>query len=354
MKLDLTSNTHTLEKWFRRSAEGGAQIAVAPEGALDGYVVNEIIAHDYDTSRMSDVALEIDSTTIQHFQDLARELDMCLVFGFAEKVARDVFNCAVFIDYRGEICGKYHKMQFHEGYDNSWWFNRLGKTSRAFDTPYGRCGVMICNDRWNPLLAKIPALDGAQFLVIPAFGSNSKSQDDAVLARSVENNLPVIEANVGVSLIVSDGKIVATDRRQEGVTFADISIPAKRERNEAARGTAEAEFLAWRDVEMPKRLANRHREIGKVFPTATTKIGDHEISWHDARDIGVEGRAFNDTESFYDRLPARAKGVVRDPVWSLAQHAAGMCVRFSADAQSMTVRWKLRSDSLAMPHMPAT
>ena len=45
-----------------------------------------------------------------------------------------------------------HKMQFAEGYDKSWYFNRPGKKIRAFDTPLGRCGMLICNDRWNPLL----------------------------------------------------------------------------------------------------------------------------------------------------------------------------------------------------------
>ena len=31
--------------------------------------------------------------------------------------------------------------------------------------------------------------------------------------------------------------------------------------------------------------------------------------WADVRDWGVEGRGFNDNEAYFDRLPARAKGV---------------------------------------------
>ena len=266
VKLDLAGNTETLESWFRHAADGGAQLAVAPEGILDGYIVNEIIAREIPADRMRDVAVAIDSPTIRRFQQLARELRMCLVFGFAERIGEDVFNTAVFIDSAGDICGKYHKMQFAEGYDDTWWFNRPGSTSRAFNTPFGRCGVLICNDRWNPRLAKIPALDGAQFLVIPSFGSTSKSQDEAVLARGIETGLPVVEANVGVSLIVSDDRVATVRRQKQGITFGEIRIPADRMADPEARDRAEAEFLQWREKEMSVRLAKAIRRLDPRGP----------------------------------------------------------------------------------------
>jgi predicted amidohydrolase len=265
VKLDLVGNANLLEELFRRAAAGGAKIAVAPEGALDGYIVNEIISGQIQPERMKEVAIPLDSPEIGRFQNLARELEICMVFGFAELVrdsetqVEDVYNTAVFIDPEGRISGTYRKMLFAEGYDSSWWFNRLGAESRAFNTPYGRCGILICNDRWNPSLAKILALDGAQFLAIPAFGSTSLAQDEAVLERSVENGIPVIEANVGVSLIACNNRIVAVERRKNGVTFAEIDIPVRGERDIAERDRLEAEFLQWRSDEMQKRLA-RHLE----------------------------------------------------------------------------------------------
>lgn len=263
VKLDLAGNADRLEHWFRKAAAGGAKLAVAPEGILDGYAVNEIIAGEVPAARLREVALTIDSPMIGRFQKLANELDLCLVFGFAERVGDDLFNCAVFIDNVGEICGKYHKMQFAEGYDDSWWFNRLGAQSRAFDTPLGRCGVMICNDRWNPQLAQIPALDGAQFLVIPSFGSTSRKQDEAVLARGVENDLPIVEANVGVSLIVSDNRVAALNREVEGITFGEIDIPPRSTVDPSQRDRVERAFLNWRKTEMQRRLKKRLSDIGK-------------------------------------------------------------------------------------------
>ena len=263
-KFDLPHNAKRLESLFIQAATNGAKIAVAPEGALEGYVVNEIIAGKASPESMNNLAVPLDSRVVRRFQKLARQYDLCLVFGLAERIGKNVFNCAVFIDNTGKIAGKQHKMQFAEGYHPEWWFNRLAKNNRAFDTPYGRCGIMICNDRWNPMIARIPALDGAQFLIIPSFGSRSKAQDKAVLARAKENNLPIIEANVGVTLIVSENKIAAVDRHEEGITYSNIKIPSRHVIKPKERDRAEAEFMEWRKTEMQKRYERTMSRLKKA------------------------------------------------------------------------------------------
>lgn len=76
--------------------------------------------------------------------------------------------------------------------------------------------------------------------------------------------------------------------------------------------------------------------------------------WHDARKLPVEGQGWTDTKAPYDRLPAKAEGVVRDEVWNLSRDSAGIAIPFTTDAPAIKVRWTLTSDRLAMPHMPAT
>lgn len=78
------------------------------------------------------------------------------------------------------------------------------------------------------------------------------------------------------------------------------------------------------------------------------------LTWYDVRDWGVEGKGWSDTKRYFDRLPGRAEGVVRAPVWDLSRHSAGMVVRFSSDAPEIHVRYSLLSDRLALPIMPAT
>ena len=79
-----------------------------------------------------------------------------------------------------------------------------------------------------------------------------------------------------------------------------------------------------------------------------------DVEWHDVREWGVEGKGWSDTLRYFDRLPGKAQTSVREPVWTLSRHSAGMCVRFVSEATTIQVRYTLLSDQLAMPHMPAT
>ncbi len=257
-KFELADNCDRLEESFRRAARDGAELAVAPEGVIEGYVTNEIISGEAPAARIREVAVNMRGAVISRFRALARELGMSLAFGCAEKVGRNVHNCAVFIDPSGRLRGKYHKMQLAEGTHPAWWFNRLGRQSRAFPTPHGRCGFMICADRWNADIARLPVLDGARYLLIPSFGSRSKRQDKAVLARARENGVPIVEANVGVTLIISQGEVVALSRRERQILHATIEIPAEPSRGN--RDQHERAFLRWRRKEMPAWFEKRTKD----------------------------------------------------------------------------------------------
>ncbi len=88
--------------------------------------------------------------------------------------------------------------------------------------------------------------------------------------------------------------------------------------------------------------------------TATRPAVPDDLHWHDVRDWPVQGRGFSDTENFFDRLPARAKPVVRPEVWNLSRHTAGMQLHLQADAPEIFIRYQTLNENLAMPHMPAT
>ncbi len=91
-----------------------------------------------------------------------------------------------------------------------------------------------------------------------------------------------------------------------------------------------------------------------INPRVGTLDADSNTVWYKAKLLGIEGKGWSETESDYDRLPMRAKGIVRKPVWELSQSSAGIYVRFNTDASSVNVRWTLTNKDLDMPHMPAT
>lgn len=80
---------------------------------------------------------------------------------------------------------------------------------------------------------------------------------------------------------------------------------------------------------------------------------DNLTSWFDLRQLGVEGRGWNDAKAFYDRLPAKAEGRVRPEIWDLSRHSAGMCVRFITDATIIHARWSVALLALGLPNMAA-
>ncbi len=81
------------------------------------------------------------------------------------------------------------------------------------------------------------------------------------------------------------------------------------------------------------------------------------INWWDPAENTfhvIEGQAWPDNvQSSYDRLPAKAEKNVRQPVWNLSKHSAGLLVRFWTNAPNIHVRYQVGGNH-AMPHMPAT
>ena len=260
-KWDKAGNADRMEELFVRAAQKKPRLILTTEGALEGYVVMEIVEGRATAEAMLEVAEPIDGPYIRRFQELARTLNTCLAFGFAERIGDEAFNCALFLDQEGEICGRYHKVQLAEGTHPSWQFNRVGHRLRAFDTPIGRAGFVICNDRWNPDIARALVLDGARIILIPSYGAKTKRQNQAVLARARENGVPIVEANVGMNLIISKGEICAYQWGNDQITYGVVDIPAA-PGAEAAR-QAEQDYLAAQTPEMERRYQRTMEKVGR-------------------------------------------------------------------------------------------
>mgnify|MGYP001172531639 CR=1 FL=1 len=76
--------------------------------------------------------------------------------------------------------------------------------------------------------------------------------------------------------------------------------------------------------------------------------------WYDVQSWGVEGKGWEQTLAYYDRLPARAESLVTPAVWRLSRMSAGLCTYFKTNSRTIRARWRLGQQELAMPHMPAT
>ena len=258
-KWDKDYNADKLEALFRTAAQEQPDLIVATEGVFEGYVVMDVIEHPEKVPAMLDIAEPLDGPYIRRFQALAQELRTCLCFGFAERIDDEVYNSVVFIDQEGVIRGRYHKTQLAEGTHDSWQFNRIGRQIRAFDTPLGRAGMLICNDRWNPMIARTLALDGAQLLLIVSYGSRSKQQNEAVLARARENGLPIVEANVGMNLLISKGEVAAYKWGVDQITTAVVEVPTPP--SQTAARSYEQEYMHLQGPKMAEQYEKTMKRV---------------------------------------------------------------------------------------------
>ena len=91
-------------------------------------------------------------------------------------------------------------------------------------------------------------------------------------------------------------------------------------------------------------------DIAKLDKNMAIKEPGKNLYWYKARELTIEGKGWEDTESFYSRLPAKAKGIVSAPVWELSKCSAGINIQFSTNTSSLSVKW----DGVnAMDHMTA-
>ncbi len=78
------------------------------------------------------------------------------------------------------------------------------------------------------------------------------------------------------------------------------------------------------------------------------------MKWIDGKCLPIEGRAFDDVDHWYDRLPSNVTTNVNGGVRNMKHHTSGMLYRFTTDSRRLEFMWTPYSANLSMDHMPAT
>lgn len=199
-----------IEKMVRRAAlDGGADVVVTPEGALDGYVINEVNNKSKTEKEILDrffnLGEPIDGPYIKKAAALANELNIYFVFGFLELEDKNLYNTAILIDPDGDIIGRYRKTHFAQGYKINPESYKAGNKLPVFQTTFGKVGILICYDRQLPEPARILALKGADILFIPSYGgySDENGWNTIMLrTRARENRIPLVFCHPYQSILI--------------------------------------------------------------------------------------------------------------------------------------------------------
>jgi N-carbamoylputrescine amidase len=116
------------------------------------------------------LAESIPGPSTRAFQKLAKKHGVVIVASLFEKRASGLYhNTAVIIDADGALLGIYRKMHIPDDplFYEKFYFTPGDTGFRAWDTKYGRIGVLICWDQWYPEAARLTAMQGAEILFYP-------------------------------------------------------------------------------------------------------------------------------------------------------------------------------------------
>ena len=205
---DKPGNLDKLEHFTRAAAREGAELVVTPEGFLEGYVWNDDNPKDFSRERYLDIGEPIDGPLLAAVGALAADLRIHLAVGFAERRGDDMFNSVAIFSPEGRVVSRYAKT--HTAGDEP--FNTPGGDFPVVDTPFGRCGTLICMDRQLPETARILALKGVQLILVPAWGMTGEMNDAMMRTRAFENGVHVVFVHPKRCLIIDPGgNVVAQD-----------------------------------------------------------------------------------------------------------------------------------------------
>lgn len=242
VKWDKEANLRILEKHAREAASTGAQLVVTPEGALEGYVIDTL--RKYMDRKIWDpqfhsIAEPLDGPYMMKVRQLAQELRVDIVLGFLERDGEVLYNSAAWIDMNGDVLHIHRKTQLWEPYFDPPFYHP-GYEIKAFDTRFGRMGMLICFERQIPEVARTLALDGARLLIIPAFGSDGEWNTWMLQTRARDNEVPLIFTNPERTLIVSsDGDIITKKENKQGagIVYASLDLAGEPHKRMTRRRT---------------------------------------------------------------------------------------------------------------------
>lgn len=155
---DVAANLAIHLQSIEEAAESGVELLIFPELSLTGYQLQDLAF---------DVALTPSGRDPVFGKLLDASRDMDIVVSFVEADERQKYYISAAYLSGGAIIHLHRKLylptygMFDEGRYFAW-----GDALRAFDTRFGRLGILICEDFWHVSAPYVLWLDGADILIL--------------------------------------------------------------------------------------------------------------------------------------------------------------------------------------------
>lgn len=203
--------------------------------------------------------------TVTEMRKVAKQRNLNIVFGMAEKQGRKCYNSAVLVTAQGRTC-VYRKIHL---FDRERLFFSPGDKGYAVHRVEGaRIGMMVCFDWAFPEAARVLALQGAQVICHPANFVLPYGQD-AMKTRAIENRVYTVTANrigaekrgnlsisfTGNSQVVDPSGVVLAQAGDRSESLKIVEIQVEEADNKSI--TANNDLFKDRKVAFYKQLVRR-------------------------------------------------------------------------------------------------
>ncbi len=256
---DVQNNKDKIIDAISRAEEAEADIVMTPELATLGYGSGDIYLDKVDENL--EAMDEIVKSTVGK--------RTWAIVGFVEKDRLGFFYNSAALISNGEIRGIYRKVQLvnYRLFDEKRYF-RPGSRLPVFDTPFGKIGILICEDVWFPEPARGLTFRGAEVIFVlsasPYARGKPKRWEDFLRERTYDNILPFVFTNMagvhdgvtywGGSMVMSAaGKLIAQARLLDE-DFITVELDLK-----------EAQRLRRRDIRVREVRREILEEVLKAF-----------------------------------------------------------------------------------------
>ncbi|HVU31837.1 MAG TPA: carbon-nitrogen hydrolase [Opitutaceae bacterium] len=252
-----------------RAVKQGANIICTQELFRSQYFCQ---SEDYDNFTLAET---VPGPTTKAFQTFARKHGVVVVASVFERRTAGVYhNTAAVIDADGKLLGVYRKMHIPDDplYYEKFYFTPGDTGFRAWNTKFGRIGVLVCWDQWYPEGARLTAMQGAEIIFYPtAIGWHPKEKKE--LGANQHGAWEIIQR----SHAVANGCFVAAVNRigherpagGDGIEFWGQSFVAGTQGQVLAKASADREEIL-------------------VVPVALDKIDDTRTHWPFLRDRRID------------------------------------------------------------------
>src|SRR5246500_4842044 len=161
---DPENNLARAIEFIRDAARQGAEIVCLPELFRSQYFCQT------EDHKNFDLAEEVPGKSTAALGEVARETGTIIIASLFERRSAGLYhNTAAIIDADGALLGRYRKMHIPDDplYYEKFYFTPGDLGFRAWQTRYGKIGVLICWDQWYPEGARLTAMQGAEILFYP-------------------------------------------------------------------------------------------------------------------------------------------------------------------------------------------